>query len=91
LDAPMEMVFIRAPIIERVGKGVEVLAEYDDKPALVQQGRVLAATFHPELTSDPTVHRHFLRMLSNGHAKTATKPAAKSPKKKIAAKRSRNR
>lgn len=90
-DAPMEMVFIRAPIIERIGKGVEVLAEYSGKPALVQQGRVLAATFHPELTSDPTVHRHFLRMLSNGHTKTATKPAAKSLGKKIAAKRSRNR
>jgi pyridoxal 5'-phosphate synthase pdxT subunit len=89
-DEPMEMVFIRAPIIERVGKGVEVLAEYGGKPALVQQGRVLAATFHPELTGDSTVHQHFLRMLSNGHTKTATRPAAKSLKKKIAAKRLRN-
>lgn len=86
-DAPMEMVFIRAPIIERVGKSVEVLAEYGGKPALVQQGRVLAATFHPELTSDRTVHQHFLRMLSNGHAENP----ASSPKdlraKKAAAKR----
>ena len=61
--APVEMVFIRAPIIEKVGPGVEVLAEYDGKPVLVQKGNVLAATFHPELTSDTIVHRHFLSML----------------------------
>jgi pyridoxal 5'-phosphate synthase pdxT subunit len=60
---PMEMVFIRAPIIEKVGPGVEVLAEYGGKPVLVQKGNLLAATFHPELTSDATVHRHFLDML----------------------------
>lgn len=59
---PLEMVFIRAPVIERVGPGVEVLAEYAGKPVLVQQGRVLAATFHPELTADTTVHRHFLEL-----------------------------
>lgn len=57
---PLEMVFIRGPIIERVGPGVEVLAEYAGKPALVQKGRVMAAAFHPELTQDSTVHRHFL-------------------------------
>jgi pyridoxal 5'-phosphate synthase pdxT subunit len=61
--APMEMVFIRAPIIEKVGPGVEVLAEYGGKPVLVQKGNLLAATFHPELTSDTTVHSHFLGML----------------------------
>ena len=60
---PMEMVFIRAPIIERVGPGVEVLAEYGGKPVLVQKGNLLAATFHPELTSDTTVHRHFLDLV----------------------------
>ena len=54
------MVFIRAPIIESVGKGVEILAEDAGHPVLVQQGRILAATFHPELTSDTTVHEHFL-------------------------------
>jgi pyridoxal 5'-phosphate synthase pdxT subunit len=59
---PLEMVFIRAPIIERVGKGVEVLAEYAGKPALVQQGRVMAAAFHPELTDDATVHVRFVKM-----------------------------
>lgn len=61
-EGPMEMVFIRAPIIEAVGKGVEVLAEYAGKPALVQKGRIMAATFHPELTDDPAVHLRFLEL-----------------------------
>jgi 5'-phosphate synthase pdxT subunit len=57
---PLEMVFIRGPVIERVGPNVEVLAEYAGKPALVKKGRVMAASFHPELTEDTTVHRRFL-------------------------------
>jgi 5'-phosphate synthase pdxT subunit len=61
---PMEMVFIRGPIIERVGAGVQVLAEYAGKPALVQNKNILAATFHPELTQDRTVHRHFLELVT---------------------------
>ena len=61
-DEPLEMVFIRAPIFERIGKGIEVLAEYADKPALVQKGNIMAAAFHPELTSDTTVHRRFLEL-----------------------------
>jgi pyridoxal 5'-phosphate synthase pdxT subunit len=60
---PMEMVFIRAPIIEKIADGAEVLAEHSGKPVLVQQGNLLAATFHPELTSDTTVHRHFLDLV----------------------------
>jgi 5'-phosphate synthase pdxT subunit len=66
---PLEMVFIRGPVIERVGPGVEVLAEYAGKPALVQRGRVMASAFHPELTSDTTVHDRFVKMAaekSNG-------------------------
>lgn len=63
---PLEMVFIRAPIIERVGAGVEVLAEYEGRPVLVRQGRIFAATFHPELTSDPLVHELFLSRIRNG-------------------------
>ena len=59
---PLEMVFIRAPIIESVGAGVDVLAEDAGHPVLVQQGRVLASTFHPELTQDTTVHEYFLKM-----------------------------
>jgi 5'-phosphate synthase pdxT subunit len=62
---PLEMVFIRAPVIERVGPGVEVLAECARKPVLVRQGNVLAATFHPELTADTTVHRYFLDMAAD--------------------------
>ncbi len=67
---PLEMVFIRAPIIESIGKGVEVLAEDAGHPVLVQQGRILAATFHPELTTDTTVHEYFLHQL-NGVRATA--------------------
>jgi pyridoxal 5'-phosphate synthase pdxT subunit len=59
---PLEMVFIRAPIIESVGKDVEVLAEDAGHPVLVRQGHILASTFHPELTSDTTVHKYFLSM-----------------------------
>ena len=62
-DEPMEMVFIRAPVIDRVGPGVEVLAEYGDKPVLVRRANVMAATFHPELTQNSSVHRHFLEMV----------------------------
>jgi 5'-phosphate synthase pdxT subunit len=56
----VEAVFIRAPIIRRTGPGVKVLAEYDGDPVLVEQGRHLVATFHPELTNDPRVHKLFL-------------------------------
>lgn len=59
---PLETVYIRAPIITRVGQGVEVLAEHGGRPVLVQQGRYLVATFHPELTSDRRVHQHFLAL-----------------------------
>jgi len=56
----LEAVFIRAPIIRRVGKGGEVLAEYNGDPVLVDFGRHLVATFHPELTADSRIHRAFL-------------------------------
>ena len=62
---PMEMVFIRGPIFERIGPGVEVLAEYAGKPALVQKARILAAAFHPELTDDTTVHQRFLELAAS--------------------------
>jgi 5'-phosphate synthase pdxT subunit len=63
-DHAVEMVFIRAPIIRRVGEGVRVLGRVEGLPVLVEQGNVLAATFHPELTEDETVHRYFLGKLS---------------------------
>jgi len=62
-DHPVEMVFIRAPIIRRVGEGVRVLGRCGDLPVLVEQGNILAGTFHPELTDDPTVHQYFLKKL----------------------------
>jgi len=60
---PVEMVFIRAPIIRRVGGGVRVLGRCGDLPVLVEQGNILAGTFHPELTEDETIHRYFLGKL----------------------------
>jgi 5'-phosphate synthase pdxT subunit len=67
-DAPLEMVFIRAPKIERIGPGVEVIAtEGKDKdPVAVRQGRVMATTFHPELSADTRVHQAFLDLVSDG-------------------------
>jgi 5'-phosphate synthase pdxT subunit len=59
----LEGVFIRAPIIRRAGPGVKVLASYAGDPVLVEEGRHLAATFHPELTSDARVHRCFIEKL----------------------------
>ncbi len=61
---PVRGVFIRAPIIRRVRKGVEVLAKHNGSPVLVRQGKFLAATFHPELTDDIRVHQYFLNMLN---------------------------
>lgn len=60
---PLEMVFIRAPRIERVGPDVQVLAERENHPVLVRQGQILAATFHPELSGDLRVHELFLDMV----------------------------
>jgi 5'-phosphate synthase pdxT subunit len=60
---PLEMVFIRAPRIVRTGEGVEVLAERDGFATLVRERNLLAATFHPELSSDSRVHSYFLRMV----------------------------
>ncbi len=62
---PLEMVFIRAPRIVSVGPQVEVLAQRDGSPTLVRQGRILAATFHPELSSDRRVHRLFVASLAH--------------------------
>jgi pyridoxal 5'-phosphate synthase pdxT subunit len=62
---PLEMVFIRAPIIESVGKGVQVLAEDAGHPVLVRQGKILASTFHPELSGDPSIHEYFLSIAND--------------------------
>ena len=64
---PLEMVFIRAPKIVDTGKTVEVLATAGGDPVLVRQGKILAATFHPELSDDTRVHQEFVKMVKNGH------------------------
>jgi pyridoxal 5'-phosphate synthase pdxT subunit len=62
--APVEMVFIRAPRIRRVGAGVQTLVRHGDEAVMARQGSVLVATFHPELTDDRTVHEYFCRMVA---------------------------
>ena len=62
---PIEMVYIRAPRITRTGPGVEVLAEREGSPTLVRQGRLLAATFHPELSHDTRVHELFVNSITS--------------------------
>jgi 5'-phosphate synthase pdxT subunit len=66
--AAVEMVFIRAPRIRRVGEGVETLARHAGEPVMARQGTILVATFHPELTDDPTVHEYFCRMVAQSRA-----------------------
>ena len=61
--SPLEMVFIRAPKIERVGPAVEVIATEGKDPVAVRQGKVMAATFHPELSDDTRVHQAFLDLV----------------------------
>ncbi len=63
MEGELEAVFIRAPIIRWVGGDTKVLASYQGDPVLVEQGRHLAATFHPELTDDSRVHLMFLRKI----------------------------
>ena len=70
-DEPLEMVFIRAPIIESVGPAVEVLASSAGQPVLVREGPILAATFHPELTADAAVHELFVHIASQSAAESA--------------------
>jgi 5'-phosphate synthase pdxT subunit len=60
------MVFIRAPKIEHVGEGVKVLATEGKDPVAVQQGKTMAATFHPELSEDLRIHQAFLDLIRNG-------------------------
>ncbi len=67
-NSPLEMVFIRAPRIERVGPNVEVLATEGKDAVAVRQGRVMAATFHPELSDDTRVHQMFLDLVLNGQS-----------------------
>jgi 5'-phosphate synthase pdxT subunit len=63
-DLPLPGVFIRAPQIERVGEGVDVVAELDGLPVAARQGNVLVTAFHPELTTDRRLHRRFAEMVA---------------------------
>ena len=72
LDTSVPAVFIRAPRIRRVGPGVEVLARLDGEPVLVREGRVFAATFHPELTEDRRIHE----LVAGGHSAFSQFPRA---------------
>jgi pyridoxal 5'-phosphate synthase pdxT subunit len=85
LDAPdvggaIRAVFIRAPRFTRLGPAVEVLARFGGEPVLVREGRVLALTFHPELTPDARLHDYFLSMATDGSMAEAgaTAPARRS-------------
>ena len=65
--SPLEMVFIRAPKIDHVGSGVEVIATEGTDPVAVRQGTAMAATFHPELSGDTRVHQAFLELVGNAN------------------------
>jgi len=67
---PLEMVFIRAPRISRLGPGIETLATRNGDPVLIRSGRVLAATFHPELSNDLRIHQLFLDTVRDVAAET---------------------
>ncbi len=65
-DSPVEMVFIRAPRISRMGPGVKIMATEGNDPVAVRQGKIMAATFHPELSDDRRMHQAFLDLVRNG-------------------------
>jgi 5'-phosphate synthase pdxT subunit len=67
LDSPFHAIFIRAPVIIRTGPQVKVLAAVSEGPVCVQQGRILASSFHPELGTDTRIHEHFLRLTEQSH------------------------
>ena len=62
-SAPLHGVFIRAPIIDEVGRGVQVLASHEGRPVFARAGRLLVSSFHPELTPDDRVHRYFVELI----------------------------
>ncbi len=74
-EEPFQAIFIRAPRFVSVGESVEVWARFEGQPVLVRQGSIMAATFHPELTADPRLHRRFLDLVSEARAAA---PASRS-------------
>jgi 5'-phosphate synthase pdxT subunit len=71
LSSPLHAVFIRAPVVERAGPGVEVLAHLDGQPVLCRQGPCLVSAFHPELAGDPRLHELFLKNISHPHSQSS--------------------
>ncbi len=67
--APFRIVFIRAPLVTRVGSGVQVLATYESQPVLVQQDRLLVSSFHPEITGYAGLHRYFHTLVERAKAR----------------------
>ncbi|OFW55683.1 MAG: glutamine amidotransferase subunit PdxT [Candidatus Solincola sediminis] len=72
-DNPYKAVFIRAPWIEDTGPEVKVLGRFEGKPVIARQDGMLVCAFHPELTKDSRIHRHFLKMVNENHSVTAEK------------------
>jgi len=79
LGEPLEGIFIRAPRFRYLGPGVELLARLGEEPVLVRQDRVLAATFHPELTRSRGLHRLFVEMATSRRRGSTLEPAALLP------------
>lgn len=86
LGDPVEMVFIRAPKIERMAPGVEVIATEGADAVLVRKGKTMASTFHPELSEDSRIHQYFLDLVADGSTPNAKRK--KHPRKRVT-KRSR--
>jgi len=63
-EIPYKAVFIRAPVVKKLGNGVEVLAEVDEGPVFIKQGNILGASFHPELTDDIRIHQMFIDIIN---------------------------
>jgi 5'-phosphate synthase pdxT subunit len=78
-DPPFHAVFIRAPGVERVGPGVEALAERDGRVVLARQGPVTVAAFHPELSGDPRIHARFLEEVGAPQRKETFRRGLRSP------------
>ena len=68
LDSPLRAAFIRAPVVERVGPAVEVLAALEDRPVLVRERHLLASSFHPEMTGDERIHELFVDLARHAGA-----------------------
>ncbi|MFH1642922.1 MAG: pyridoxal 5'-phosphate synthase glutaminase subunit PdxT [Nanoarchaeota archaeon] len=60
---PFHGIFIRAPVIDTVHNGAQLLSSHEGKPVLIRQGNLLISTFHPELTDDPRIHQYFVKMI----------------------------